>query len=217
MCGVVGFIPGSGDSVPISLQPYSAFERLFKESTVRGLHAFGMAWTGLPGGPPLVYNKTHNLRELLRHCPISRPVIGHARYSLSGDWHDHANNQPLMRENRALVFNGVIDMGTKEQMEDRWGLPLPSYNDGEIFLELLEENGGSTEWAEDWVQRINGSFAGLWLEPNRMCALRNARRPLWISYQYGCTYFASTRDIFLRAGFADARCIRAGVVLEFRF
>jgi glutamine phosphoribosylpyrophosphate amidotransferase len=127
------------------------------------------------------------------------PTIAHARYSTSGDWRTPANNQPLVVAEMALAFNGVISMGTKPEFEADFGVTCASDNDGEVFLRRLE--GG--EPADAFIRRINGSFAGVWLRDGRLYAGRNARRPLWRCYAHGAWWYASTADIFRRAGFAS--------------
>ena len=49
------------------------------------------------------------------------------------------------------------------------------------------------------------SFAGLILQHNSVMAIRNARRPLYFSRWQGGVFFASTKDIFSRAGIPDAQ------------
>lgn len=189
MCGVVGY-------VPIDPEPCarSAFGRLFEQSTIRGLHAYGLA-SSSSRGPRIT--RAHQATAIIEAFDPLRPSVAHARYSTSGDWHDHKNNQPIQVRSRALVFNGVIHMGTKAEFEAAFDVRCLSENDGEVFLRRLERGDDAVEFARS----LAGSFAGLWLDGLRLRALRNHRRPLWRCDAYGCRWYASTADIFRRAGF----------------
>lgn len=172
-------------------------QALFYESRVRGLHAFGFSvWNG---------NDVSTRRFLdIKRCVAEIPqgktrLIGHCRYSTSGDYQDIANNQPLQIGHAAMAFNGVISMATKEENEREYGRQYETDNDGEIFLDKLTRNDG---W-EEFVARGKFSFAGLVLKDNKIIALRNKNRPLYRVDSDGATFFASTRDIFKRAGFCE--------------
>lgn len=143
-------------------------ERLVYESGVRGLHHFGKAIS-----------------------PAEEAGIYHARYCTSGEV-----NQPLWHRNRALAFNGVINMGTKAEMEREYDLQLVTDNDGEVILQVA----ATPEAAVEFLRNPRVTFAGVWLEPGKLTAIRNAGRPLWILRTNEGVYLASTRDIFCRAG-----------------
>ena len=57
--------------------------------------------------------------------------------------------------------------------------------------------------AADFIEGISGSFAGVWLSHSTLYAGRNSRRPLWACKEYGAIWIASTKDIFMRAGFTN--------------
>lgn len=126
----------------------------------------------------------------------------HNRYCTSGDYLVPENNQPIVYADKgvALVFNGTVDMGTKEEMEERSGYSLLTENDGELVLRDCCEG--------DPFRRIGretgASFAGIVLGVQAdgspyMYALRNEKRPLW-AFETSAGYFiASTRDIASRA------------------
>lgn len=142
------------------------------ESTVRGLH---------------------NLGEFHKN----KAGVYHARYCTSGG--DH---QPIYRNNKVLVFNGVIDMGTKEEMEWRHSVTMNTDNDGEIFL--IKTN----TWKSmiEFIDNPKITFAGLIIDSITITAIRNERRPLWMYEDIDCRYFASTLDIFKRAGVNTLYC-----------
>lgn len=184
MCGVVGYEPiEKGDRVA----RVSSLVRLAYESRVRGMHAYGLAQ------PEVVqkFSRLDSFLKALEEFDDEKPLIAHCRYSTSGDWTVPTNNQPIVVDNRALAFNGVISMGTKQEFEAQFDVKCDTENDGEIFLRRPE------------VLRFpKVSFAGVWLDGSVLCAARNERRPLWTCRAHGAEWFASTRDIFLRAGFS---------------
>jgi len=193
MCGVIGY---SCDDP----QPHHAesLRSLFYESRVRGLHAFGFStWDG----EQVVTERFLGLKECLAVIPRGPTrLIGHCRYSTSGDYQTVANNQPLQIADAAMAFNGVISMATKQEYERQHGREYATENDGEIFLDKFVRNDG---WLE-FVARGRFSFAGLTLQGGRLTALRNKSRPLFRVDRGSATFFASTADIFRRAGFTEA-------------
>lgn len=144
------------------------------ESTVRGLHNLG------------------------KHIhPSGNAGIYHARYCTSGG--DH---QPIYRNDRVLAFNGVIDMGTKEEMEMRHSVTMNTDNDGELFLIKTLTFKSMIEF----IDNPKITFAGLIMDSISVVAIRNVGRPLWMYEDIDCRYFASTKDIFKRAGFNELYC-----------
>lgn len=188
MCGVVGF---SCDNP--SAEHYDLLAKVICQSAIRGLHSFGIAFTIPNVG--VVTKKNHNLLEL--EIPKVNKLIYHNRYSTSGDYEDHINNQPITNGKMALVFNGVIDMRTKEEMEAKYGIQMMTENDGEIVLQTC---GSDKAKLKTFVENTTGSFAGLILTAsNELIAIRNTNRPLWTCEYKNGVYFASTKDIFLRS------------------
>lgn len=197
MCSVVAF---SGKN-KTRLLP------LLKESIIRGMHAYGVAYytdTESVVGKSIKTTKSHDLDEVIAVAYEDKlsPLIFHARYSTSGDWRDHTNNQPLQRNDCALAFNGTLDMGTKEEMENRHGVKLQTSNDGELALLALDAGK-----LETFVAQTRGSFAGVILYEGRVWGLRNERRPLWVVRGDDYAYFVSTSDIARRAGLTDPKLI----------
>lgn len=146
---------------------HELLQTLVHESEVRGTHNTGFV---------KLSNKVH---------------LYHTRYCTSGD--DH---QPISHGGRYLIFNGVISMGTKKQMEKQYGIKMATDNDGEVFLQLCS----SPESMLEFINNPLISFAGVTTIGKRVVALRNERRPLWQAHFKGCTYLASTKDIFKRSG-----------------
>lgn len=200
MCAIVGYAPP--DECDLDLPPLTrAFERLMRESAIRGTACYGIA-------TPHEWVHSANIIEILDLFSPQIPTVAHCRYPTSG-----IDSQPIAitrgmhpHEHRiALAFNGVIDMGTKEEFESRWNVKCDTDNDGEIFVQRLLAG----ESVEDFLcaENFSGSFAGVWLDTHlgetTLIAARNERRPLWWSNHLGAQWYASTRDIFLRAGFPE--------------
>lgn len=186
MCAIIGYVCRSGEP------DIDMLIRVFQESKIRGMHAFGYAFhqAGL-----LTVRRSLNLKEIEAHLLEDRPsaVIGHCRYSTSGDYRNMLNNQPIERDGRAVVVNGVIDMGTKPEMERRYDVNMNTENDAE--LSLFWDNPASA------VGNISGSFAGLFLNsPTEILAVRNVRRPAYIVQEQNFGLVASTVDILRRSG-----------------
>lgn len=145
----------------------------------------------------LVYESTvrglHHLGKQITKC--NHAGIYHARYITSGE-----TNQPLKYKDRYLAFNGVIDMGTKEEMEATYSIQMATDNDGEIILRMCP----TPEVAIDFLKKSKATFAGIWLEEDKLIAIRNNGRPLWIHYSDTGILIASTKDIFKRCGIDNA-------------
>ena len=198
MCGVVGYFP----SAKPNNQNKERFRNLMIESRIRGVHAWG--YTQIINGEfsTIKANRNDSLFSHPQHIDIliNSPAIGHTRYSTSGDWEDPNNNQPLVFDNVALSFNGVVDMRTKEEMEQHYGVELKTANDGELAVKL----GQLRESAQ--IENIPGTFAGAWLlKTGELFVGRNKWRPLWFAITDDSSrWVASTQDIFHRAGFDTA-------------
>jgi len=180
MCAIVGFISENPTQEAID-----TLKRLFIESKIRGMHAYGFA--AVEDKP--VVEKSNTLKPLLDKIHHPKALIGHCRYSTSGDYLDMKNNQPLSYNDEYLVFNGVIDMGTKAEMEKRHGIEMSCENDGEIMLHKADRNAFLHE-------KI--SFAGLTLSKDKITFLRNENRPAYMAKKFNSVFIASTADILKR-------------------
>jgi asparagine synthetase B (glutamine-hydrolysing) len=188
MCGIVGYITkgrGAFDNL--------YFRKLIRESRIRGLHAFGYSYSNSEA----ILTSKFQLSDAKTICmPIdAKALIFHNRYATSGDYTDERNNQPISLNGTSLVFNGVIDMGSKEDMEQRWGVSMETENDGELVLRLGEFD---PKKMLKFVKK-HGSFSGLVLQERNLFAMSNGLRPLWHWKTGKSVFIASTRDIFLRA------------------
>lgn len=188
MCGVVAF-SGNG-----SQGHRATFVLLCIEATIRGQHAFGIAYHD---GQRVQVFKSTSFGEVLKAIPNPLPqrIVFHNRYCTSGDYRVMANNQPLFVGGDALAFNGTVDMGTKQEMEQRHNTTLTTDNDGELVLQDIK-NGKPFRTISDNL----ATFAGVFLGGNgRMFAFRNEMRPLWCVPVSDGKFIVSTRDIARRA------------------
>lgn len=200
MCGIIGY----WSSTPKDSH-FDAIKRLFVQSKIRGLHSFGYSY--FTDGQ-IVTVKEHKLDDVLRSLDQlktirPRQLIGHTRYSTSGDYLDHTNNQPIVLGGITLVFNGVIDMRARQEWAKDYGGVFETDNDGEIFLRHIQNGGCPVKF----LASKRCSFAGLYFQDGQMSAIRNAFRPMWMSQYEGATLIASTRDIFERAIGVEAKQI----------
>lgn len=181
MCAIIGFISDNP-----SQQAVDTLKKVFIESKIRGMHAYGYA--AIQRGT-LMEHKSNGLKSLLPTIEKPTRLIGHCRYSTSGDYKDMNNNQPLRYGDEYLVFNGVIDMRTKAEMEAAYGIKMNSDNDGEIMLQTPNRTG---------LLKSGITFSGLTLNSHALAFFRNEARPGYKATRFGATYIASTADILRR-------------------
>jgi glutamine phosphoribosylpyrophosphate amidotransferase len=104
-------------------------------------------------------------------------------------------------------------MGTKSEFEAEFGVSCTVDNDSEVFLRKIEDAHSPEDIirkADGFIGAISGSFAATLLVDDLLFAGHNPRRPLWRCMAYGAKWYASTEDIFRRAGFTGAEPVRVG-------
>lgn len=200
MCGVVAYYSAKPKGFH-----FATLANLLIQSKIRGLHAYGISYFRLGKMHSM---KTHDLEDILSLLASSgfiadppHALIAHNRYSTSGDWQHHSNNQPIVIQEahgqHALVFNGVVDQGERDEWQRTYGKRYITDNDGEIVLREMIDN---PEGWEDWFKKQRFSFAGATLDhEGTITILRNARRPLWNADYGDAQFFASTSDILARS------------------
>lgn len=169
--------------------------KILKNSRIRGLHSFGFSYFD----KNIKTNKYLDFKNFSDELLDIKPdkFIAHFRYSTSGDWKILDNNQPLNFSNISLVFNGVLDMRTKQEMEEAYKIKMISENDGE--LAILKYLSGIQN-LKNFINDCGKTFAGCFLtEENKIYAIRNKLRPMAISFQEKVTYLTSTTDILKRS------------------
>ena len=158
MCGIVGYSCKDPKQNHIQI-----LQDIIAESSIRGIHSFGYSFVK---DKKLITRKYHDLKEV--KLPLTNKLIYHNRYSTSGDFKNHKNNQPIHIDNMSLVFNGVIDMRTKKLIE---------------------------RFVNDIRGSFAGIILD---EKENLFVIRNKKRPCWILEYDNAKFVASTRDIFKR-------------------
>lgn len=188
MCSVIGHV-GRYDT--------DLLNDLFDASRIRGLHAFGYAYhdNGIQHHRFLDYNQ---FKESI-HSTRPDKFVAHFRYSTSGDHSELRNNQPLIRNNQALVFNGVIDQGGRDEMMTRHQIDMPTDNDGWVLFARYND--------KSWLRTTQASFAMLVMDHDTIVALRNRKRPLYWHQSPDRIVIGSTQDIMLRSGLTGSKAV----------
>lgn len=189
MCGIVGFFTNNKTEKQLDL-----LYTLMRESSVRGLHAFGISFYK---DGTLITRKSFKFPHYRQATKFSGNVlIFHNRYSTSGDWQDMNNNQPIITGHRAIAVNGVLSMKPQKEYEQEFGVECHTENDAEIFGRLLQR-GVPPIIALKGLE--GASFACVFLHIGKLYVLRNNKRPLYWFQQHGAVYVVSTMDIADRA------------------
>lgn len=200
MCGVIGYVPrspgGHDDFV---------FARLLKESEARGMHAYGISQGDAT-------TKSHDRDRVISAFVPGLPAVAHTRYSTSGDYLRHSNNQPIVSGGLSLVMNGVIHQGTRKEFETEFGVQCDSENDAEVFLRRIV----AEQTAEEFLNETRCTLAAIWMIGSRLWAIRCDVRPLWVAQTECATWIASTSDIMRRSGLLNAERVPAGLLMEFQ-
>lgn len=187
MCSIIGYDGKWNQSLVFNL---------LYNSRIRGLHSFGYSYVS--NSNILETKKFLDYDEFCKEMSIDKPnkFIAHFRYSTSGDYLNLANNQPLVLNNVSLVFNGVLDMSPKTEIEQKYKINMSSDNDGELALIYKEK---SNQYLYDLIK--DKSFAGLFMyNTGTIEVLRNKNRPCHFGLIENTKIVASTKDILLRSG-----------------
>jgi glutamine phosphoribosylpyrophosphate amidotransferase len=185
MCSVVGAIikePRAED--------FLILHRVFLESKIRGMHATGIAY--VKNNEIVIDKRPVPADEFPFNFPSyvnedgSLYLIGHCRYSTS----DLEFNQPIGRQDQAIVHNGVITQELPENWKELYGYTCTTKNDSELVLhsdspleEFPDMSMGVCELTSD----------------KKLLVYRNGKRPLYLtSISNGCI-ITSTADIPKRA------------------
>jgi glutamine phosphoribosylpyrophosphate amidotransferase len=185
MCSVIGAIikePRAED--------FLMLHRVFLESKIRGMHATGISY--VKHGKIITEKRPVPADEFPFNFPSyvnedgSLYLIGHCRYSTS----DLEFNQPIGRQDQAIVHNGVITQELPENWKELYGYTCTTKNDSELILhsdspleEFPDMSMGVCELTSD----------------KKLLVYRNGKRPLYLtSISNGCI-ITSTADIPKRA------------------
>jgi glutamine phosphoribosylpyrophosphate amidotransferase len=199
MCSIIGY-SGEYDKKLV--------ERLMFNSRIRGLHSFGYSFFE---GNELVTKKFLDYKKFIDNINKDKPTrfISHFRYSTSGEYTNQENNQPIVKDNTAMVFNGVIDMGSKKELEHKYKTKLTSCNDGELVLNIFNQEA---KQVSDFIK--NKTFAGLFLKDNKITVIKNRLRPCYLGVKNDIKVIASTKDILKRSGIENVKTVKPLVYNE---
>ena len=185
MCSVIGAIikePRAED--------FLMLHRVFLESKIRGMHATGIAY--VKNNEIVIDKRPVPSDEFPFNFPSylnedgSLYLIGHCRYSTS----DLEFNQPIGKQDHAIVHNGVITQELPENWKELYGYTCTTKNDSELVLhsdspleEFPDMSMGVCELTND----------------KKLLVYRNGKRPLYLtSISNGCI-ITSTADVPKRA------------------
>ncbi|WP_247005005.1 glutamine--fructose-6-phosphate transaminase (isomerizing) [Halosolutus gelatinilyticus] len=198
MCGIIGYVGSSGETLGTLLQGLSNLE-------YRGYDSAGVA---LAASPLTVYKKQGEVDALEDAIPNPAPEghagIGHTRWSTHGPPSD-ANAHPHTdcHDRVAVVHNGIID--NYQELRDELtasGHEFRSETDTEVVPHLIEsflDNGANPEEAfRSAIDRISGSYAiaAVFDETETVYAVRN-QSPLVLGLGDDGTYLASDVPAFI--------------------
>lgn len=195
MCAVIGAYienPSSLDLVMLA--------DVFRESSIRGLHATGVSWvksgkidSHIDAVPATKFLESLDLQNCIDEDG-NLYLIGHCRYSTS----DLAYNQPLWNENVSIVHNGVVSQEMPENWERLYGYKCKTRNDSELIVHTLQANKSPLE------EFPNSSMAVIELyKEKKLRFYRNGKRPIYFTSLRNGGIITSTKDIAMRADLVD--------------
>jgi glutamine phosphoribosylpyrophosphate amidotransferase len=196
MCAIIGAYienPSSLDLVMLA--------DVFRESSIRGLHATGVSWvrngevkTRIDSKPATQFLESLDLNNCVNEDG-NLYLIGHCRYSTS----DLEFNQPLWNENISIVHNGVITQEMPENWERLYGYKCKTRNDSELILHTLDAKRSPL------VEFSNASMAVVELyKEKKLRFYRNGKRPIYFTSLPNGGIITSTKDIAVRADLKDS-------------
>lgn len=181
------------------------FKLLMLESGVRGLHAAGI-WSSTSG----LTRCAGDVYDFISGADIkpANILLGHTRYSTSGDFCDIENNQPLQQSDLVLAHNGIVSMS--EDFDKIFGQKCSTRNDSEVILRKI----AALSLRSNLVSAIPAALSqiGKVSKPIFACVLVDSEqdqvylfhddiRPLhlyWVQ-ALNCHVWTSTADIMRRA------------------
>jgi len=191
MCAVVGAFLEK----PIP-QDLKMLADVFRESSIRGLHATGISWVRdnrvhamISATPAGKFVEAFDLKTALNEDG-NLYLIGHCRYSTS----DLNYNQPLWDSNFAIVHNGVVSQEMPENWERLYGYKCQTRNDSELILHTLRAKKSPL------VEFADASMAVVELyKEKKLRFYRNGKRPIYFTSLPNGGIITSTKDIAERA------------------
>jgi glutamine phosphoribosylpyrophosphate amidotransferase len=191
MCAVIGAYLEKP-----STQDLKMLADVFRESSIRGLHATGISWVRdnrvhamISATPAGKFVEAFDLKTALNEDG-NLYLIGHCRYSTS----DLNYNQPLWDSNFAIVHNGVVSQEMPENWERLYGYKCQTRNDSELILHTLRAKKSPL------VEFADASMAVIELyKEKKLRFYRNGKRPIYFTSLPNGGIITSTKDIADRA------------------
>jgi glutamine phosphoribosylpyrophosphate amidotransferase len=191
MCAVIGAYLENPSS-----QNLKMLADVFRESSIRGLHATGISWVRdnrvhamISATPAGKFVEAFDLKTALNEDG-NLYLIGHCRYSTS----DLNYNQPLWDSNFAIVHNGVVSQEMPENWERLYGYKCQTRNDSELILHTLRAKKSPL------VEFADASMAVVELyKEKKLRFYRNGKRPIYFTSLPNGGIITSTKDIAERA------------------
>ncbi len=195
MCAVIGAYienPSSRDLVMLA--------DVFRESSIRGLHATGISWvkdkqihSHIDAVPATKFLESLDLKNCINEDG-NLYLIGHCRYSTS----DLAYNQPLWNDDISIVHNGVVSQEMPENWERLYGYICKTRNDSELIVHTLQANKSPLEEFPDSSMAVIELY-----KEKKLRFYRNGKRPIYFTSLRNGGIITSTKDIALRADLVD--------------
>lgn len=176
-------------------------ENVFRESSIRGLHATGISW--VRNNNIHTYITKTPASEFLHNFSLSSAInedgslylIGHCRYSTS----DLNYNQPLYNKDVSIVHNGVVSQEMPENWQRLYGYKCETLNDSELILHTLKAKKSPL------VEFPDSSMAVVELyREKKLRFYRNGKRPIYFTSLPNGGIITSTKDIAIRSGLSDS-------------
>jgi len=191
MCAIIGAYienPSSRDLIILA--------DVFRESSIRGLHATGVSWirdgevkTRIDAKPATQFLESLDLNNCVNEDG-NLYLIGHCRYSTS----DLNYNQPLWNENISIVHNGVVSQEMPENWERLYGYKCKTRNDSELILHTLEAKKSPLQEFPDASMAVVELY-----REKKLRFYRNGKRPIYFTSLPNGGIITSTKDIATRA------------------
>ena len=191
MCAVIGAYIENPSSHDLNM-----LADVFRESSIRGLHATGASWvkenrihTFISANPAGKFFEEFDLKNTINEDG-NLYLIGHCRYSTS----DLDYNQPLWNDHVAIVHNGVVSQEMPENWEKLYGYKCKTRNDSELILHTLQAKKSPL------VEFADASMAVVELyKEKKLRFYRNGKRPIYFTSLKNGVIITSTKDIANRA------------------
>lgn len=183
---------------------------LLLNSKIRGLHSTGVSLIDNSNKIVTIKDNLPSDKFLEKHWDSileiidqmdNIQIIGHTRYSTSGDFAQPIEINTDIEIQSSLVFNGVVTQSDPST----WGDIIPGYqfksdNDGEILKYCLDRDYRSVV---DLYLSTEFSASVCYMDNSGIVHFRTGDRPSWIFKSDDIVAISSTREIMIRSGLTE--------------